>query len=371
VSCVLFNEHLTQDGKKIIEITLNAEKALNALAFEMIKLIQPALERYRNDDTVAAIILDSTGEKAFCAGGDIVSLYHMLQKEEGVTDAIDYFSSEYYLDYSIHTYPKPIIAWGAGIVMGGGLGLLSGCSHRVVTQSTMIAMPEVTIGLYPDVGASWFLNRCPGRTGLFLGITGQRINGADAKFIGIADRQLDNEQKAEFLTQLLNADLADNNSAHSQINQILKQLESHSQASAQSSPVREHFDLIQTLTDVDSAYGFVDSLLNLETDDSWVNKAQKAVKHGSPLSIAMIYRQLQSTSHLSLKEAFISELALTTQCCAIGEIKEGVRALLVDKDGKPDWHFKRIDLVEEEFLDKMFADPFAGDKQFENILLAM
>ena len=357
MSCVLFNEHLTGDGYKVIEILLNAEKSLNALAFDMIKLIQPALDRYKEDDSVIAIILDSAGDKAFCAGGDVVSLYHMLQKEQGLKEAVDYFTGEYHLDYTLHTYPKPIIAWGAGIVMGGGLGLLCGCSHRVVTQSTMIAMPEVTIGLYPDVGASWFLNRCPGRTGLFLGTTGQRMNGADAKFIGIADRLLDNQQKSAFMTQLLEVKITDNQSAHRAINGLLKSLENASQASQQSSPVREHFDLIQQLTDVDSAAQFVAGLINYETADSWINKAQKAVGHGSPLSVAMIYRQLQSTQHLSLKEAFTAELALTTQCCAIGEIKEGVRALLVDKDGQPNWRYKHIDLVEDSFLDQMFTEP--------------
>jgi enoyl-CoA hydratase/carnithine racemase len=358
VSCVLFTEHQTVDGKKIVEITLNAERALNALAFEMIKLIQPALDKYRHDDSVVAIILDSVGDKAFCAGGDVVSLYHTLQKESGAAFATQYFSAEYYLDHDIHTYPKPIIGWGAGIVMGGGLGLLSGCKHRIVTETTMVAMPEVTIGLYPDVGASWFLNRSPGRTGMFLGITGQRMNGADAKFIGIADRQLDNSQRPTLIAQLLNCDWSDESAANNNISNILRTLENDSENRKQVSLVREHFDLIQQLTDVDSAADFVNALQNLETDDSWLIKAQKAVRHGSPMSIAMIYRQLQATKHLSLKEAFMSELALSAQCCIQGEIAEGIRALLVDKDGKPNWQFKSVEEVDQAFLDQMFTAPW-------------
>jgi len=354
VSCVLLTEHQTFDGRKVIEITLNAPRSLNALSLEMINIIQPALDSYRDDDSVVAIILDGSGEKAFCAGGDVVSLYHSLQQEGGGELAKNYFEAEYRLDYTIHTYPKPIIGWGAGIVMGGGLGLLAGCHYSVVTETTMIAMPEVTIGLYPDVGASWFLNRCPGRTGLFLGMTGQRINAADAKYLGIAQRQLDNAQRPEFIEQLLAADLASN--AHASINQILRGLENISEAQLQISPVREHFDLIQTLTDVDSANEFVKNLLALELDDSWVNKAQKAVAHGSPMSIAMIYQQLALSKHLSLKQVFMAELALSVQCCVVGELAEGVRALLIDKDGAPKWRFKQVEQVEQAFLDQLF-DP--------------
>ena len=358
MSCVIFKEHPTACGKKIVEITLNAERALNALAYEMIELIAPALERYRNDDNIAAIILDSVGEKAFCAGGDVVSLYHALQEDSGVEFASRYFTNEYHLDYQIHTYPKPIIAWGAGIVMGGGLGLLSGCSHRIVTETTMIAMPEVTIGLYPDVGASWFLNRAPGRSGLFLGITGQRINAADAKFVGIADRLLDNDQKAQFMGELLSANWQNSEHSDDIINAILRPLEAQSDTKNQCSLVREHYDLIEQLTDVDNVAELMTNIKTLETEDKWLIRAQKAIAHGSPMSIAMIYRQFYAAKHYSLKEAFISELALSTQCCAIGEIAEGIRALLVDKDGQPNWQFKCVEDVTDEFLDQMFSSPW-------------
>jgi len=355
MSCVLFKEHVTNDNHKIIEIILNAEKSLNALSFEMVKLLLPALEAYRTDDSVVAIVLDGSGEKAFCAGGDVVNLYKALQTSEGEQFATDYFTGEYKLDYIIHTYPKPIIAWGAGIVMGGGLGLLSGCAHKVVTQTTMIAMPEVTIGLYPDVGASWFLNKCPGRTGLFLGITGQRINASDAKYLGIADRLLDNEQRSDLFSKLLAAPWQQEQVDTALINNILRELEANSTTSAQSSAVQDHYQIIQQLTDVDSAAEFVEKLSSIDTDDSWLNKAQKSVSHGSPMSIAMIYRQLNASKFMSLKEAFISELSLSVQCCVIGELAEGVRALLVDKDGSPQWQFKTVESVDNTMLDRLFA----------------
>ncbi len=358
MSCVLFKEHQTSDGKKIVEIILNAEKSLNALSLEMIKLIHPALDAYQADADVVAILLSGSGERAFCAGGDVVSLYHGLQTATAAEFATEYFSAEYQLDYAIHTYPKPIIVWGAGIVMGGGLGLLSGCQFRVVTPSTMLAMPEVTIGLYPDVGASWFLNKCPGRVGLFLGMTGQRFNAADAKFIGIADRQLDDEQKSTFMNQLVTANWSSNISADVVVDGILKKLEQQSVAIEQSSLVSEHYELIQQLTDVTNADQFVNNLRGLETTDKWVNKAQKAVAHGSPLSIAMIYQQFKVSKHWSLKEAFMAELSLSVQCCIQGELAEGIRALLVDKDGQPNWRYKTVASVDQVVLDKMFTAPW-------------
>ncbi len=358
MSCVIFKEHVTTAGEKIIEIVLNAERSLNALSLDMIKLIQPALDQYRDDDSVIALMLDSVGEKAFCAGGDVVNLYHALKEPEGVEFAADYFGAEYRLDFSLHTYPKPIIVWGAGIVMGGGVGLFSGCSHRVVTQSTMIAMPEVTIGLYPDVGASWFLNKCPGRVGLFLGITGQRINGADAKYIGIADRQLDNQQKSAMIEQLLEATYSDSFDTTAVIDTVLKGLEKTSEAQRQISAVREHYDQIQALTDVNNVIDLMANLKAFKSDVVWLQKAQKAAAHGSPMSTAIIFRQLKNSQHLSLKQAFLSEMALSVQCCIKGDLAEGVRALLVDKDGKPNWRFKSVEEVDALFLDEMFSLPW-------------
>ena len=202
MSCVLFNEFPTADGNKIVEIQLNAERSLNALTLDMIDLIQPKLDAWKEDDSVVCVLFDSAGEKAFCAGGDVVNLYKSMVGEGDPNFPTDFFTREYILDHTIHTYPKPIICWGNGIVMGGGMGLMNGCSHRVVTEKTHMAMPEVTIGLYPDVGGSWFLNHMPGRTGLFLGLTGNRMNAADALFLGLADRFIASELRGQVVEKL-------------------------------------------------------------------------------------------------------------------------------------------------------------------------
>ncbi len=358
MSAVLFTDHPTRDGKRIVEICLNAEKSLNALTLEMIDLIQPKLDACKEDDSVVAILIDGAGEKALCAGGDVVSLYKSMAGGGDPDFPEQFFTREYQLDYTLHTYPKPIICWGSGIVMGGGMGLMSGCSHRVVTETTMMAMPEVTIGLYPDVGGTWFLNRTPGRTGLFLGLTGARMNAADALFLGMADRFLKAEQRGALLERLSHETWEGDLNAV--VSRVMRDLEDDvwDERQQMESPVRTHFDLIQDITDQDTVEEIIETLLAVETDDKWVIKAQKAISHGSPLAVQMIYRQLQNTKHMSLKEVFESELVLSVQCCRHREFPEGVRALLVDKDGKPDWTFKTIHDVETAFLDELFVSPW-------------
>ncbi len=358
MSCVLFNEHPTRDGHLILEIHLNSERSLNALTKEMIDLILPRLDEAAADDRVKAILLNSAGEKAFCAGGDVVNLYNSIMSEENSAFPLDYFTAEYTIDYSIHTFPKPVICWGSGYVMGGGMGLMNGCSHRVVTQTSHLAMPEVTIGLYPDVGGSFFLNRMPGRTGLFLGLTGNPIYAADALFLGLADRFVDAAKLPDLIESLQAADWSAD--AHTSVTRVLRQLE---QSSAKlfraDSPIQDHFDFIQRITDQDSLEELMQAMHDLESEDPWIQRSKKAITHGSPLSIHLIAEQLKRCRYLSLKEVFMAELALSVQCCRQREFPEGVRALLVDKDGKPDWTYKRVSEVDAEFVQQFFESPFA------------
>ena len=357
MSCVLFNEYPTQDGKKIVEISLNAERSLNALTLDMIDLIQPKLDEWKDDNSVVAVILDSAGEKAFCAGGDVVNLYKSMTGDGAASFPEEFFTREYTLDYTIHTYSKPIICWGSGIVMGGGMGLMNGCSHRVVTETSHMAMPEVTIGLYPDVGGSWFLNHMPGRTGLFLGLTGNPMNAADSLFLGLADRFVAAELR-DVMVERLQAESWDADPT-SAVNRVLRALESESQPQFNSdSPVQNHYDFIQSVTDQDSVEAIVDALSAVESDDKWVNRSKKAIGHGSPLAINLIQRQMEVTSQMSLKEVFCAELVLSVQCCKHREFPEGVRALLVDKDGSPQWTFKTLADVDQAKVAEFFVSPW-------------
>lgn len=357
MSCVLFNEHPTNDGNLILEVHLNSERSLNALTLEMIELILPRLDQAAADERIKAVLLTSAGEKAFCAGGDVVNLYKSITNEANSSFPVDYFTAEYTIDYRIHTFPKPFICWGSGYVMGGGMGLMNGCSHRVVTQTSHLAMPEVTIGLYPDVGGSFFLNRMPGRTGIFLGLTGNPIYAADALFLGLADRFIDAAKLPQLISSLVEADWSAD--AYTCVNQVLRQLEQQSQAVLRTdAPIQDHFDFIQQITDQDSLDDLMQAMHELESEDPWIQRSKKAITHGSPLSVHIIAEQLKRCRHLSLKEVFMAELELSVQCCRHREFPEGVRALLVDKDGKPDWSYKTVSSVDEAFVQQFFTSPW-------------
>ena len=162
-------EELPANAGHIGRVTLNVPGTLNSLTLEMVDLLQAQLDKWRDDERIAAVFIEGSGDKAFCAGGDVQALHRSAVETPGgpCEYAEDFFTREYRMNYTLHTYPKPLVCWGHGIVMGGGLGVMAGCSHRVVTETTRIAMPEVTIALFPDVGGSWFLNHMPGSTACF------------------------------------------------------------------------------------------------------------------------------------------------------------------------------------------------------------
>ncbi|MDO9024349.1 enoyl-CoA hydratase/isomerase family protein, partial [Zwartia sp.] len=204
---VLLQELSCADASKIAIAQLNAPKTLNGLSLDMTRILARQLEQWALDASVAVVILKGAGDKAFCAGGDLHSLHHSMManasgKPEDNHYAATFFAEEYALDYRIHTYPKPILVWGDGIVMGGGMGLMMGASHRVVTETTRMAMPEISIGLFPDVGGTWLLNRLPGHAGLFLGLTGAQLHASDALFAGMADYHVLREKWTVLLSAL-------------------------------------------------------------------------------------------------------------------------------------------------------------------------
>ncbi|NYT74118.1 enoyl-CoA hydratase/isomerase family protein [Halomonas sp. QX-2] len=362
MSSVLFTEHPTQDGHVIAEIKLNAERSLNALTLAMCEEMLPRLRDWANDERVVAVLLDSAGEKAFCAGGDVVNLYKTITGEGDPSFPERFFETEYRLDFLLHTYPKPVICWGNGIVMGGGMGLLSASSHRIVTETSRLAMPEVTIGLYPDVGASWFLNRLPNGAGRFLAMTGCQINAPDAVHLGLADRCIASHHRDAMLQQLTDASwgAGENTDAHGVVNRIMRELEQTSQPifTELEAPVYQHSPLIRELMDHDSVEQVVAAITAVKSDNKWFVKAQKTLAHGSPVSVKLIDEQLKRAKHMSLAEVFQSEMALSVQCCRHREFPEGVRALLIDKDGQPAWTYPDVASVEKSFIDELLASPW-------------
>jgi enoyl-CoA hydratase/carnithine racemase len=358
-SVVLFETLPSTSGKKIAIATLNAEKSLNSLSLAMVDRLHPQLTAWENDATIACVILRGEGAKAFCAGGDVVQLYQSACAKDDV--AAQFFEREYRLDHQIHVYKKPLIVWGNGIVMGGGLGLMSGASHRVVTESSRIAMPEVTIGLYPDVGGTWFLNRTPGRTGLFLALTGASINAADALFIGLADRFIAHEKYAAVVAALTATqwDLAIEKHA-GQVSHVLRELERDCLPQLPASPVRIHFDLIQQLCDGDDIDAIVANILGWSGDDKWLQRAVKTLATGCPTTIHLVDQQFKRGKNLSLREAFQLELILSINCMRYENFREGVRALLIDKDNQPKFVPATLAEVKADFIAAHFDAPWGN-----------
>lgn len=358
---VLFTEVATSDGHAIGFAQLNAPKSLNALSLEMIRLLDDRLQRWERDPEIACVVLHATGDKAFCAGGDVRSLYRAIA-EQGASAtnpvALSFFSEEYRLDYRIHTYTKPVIAWASGIVMGGGLGLLAGASHRVVTETSRIAMPEITIGLFPDVGGSYFLRRMPGRMGLFVALTGASLNAHDAIVARLGDHFVLSSHFEE-LGERLRSARWQSAGIHNRatVSEILSTLAVSSTTSLPVSNLQRHAATIDELCAGTDLGAIVDRIVRGGAEDEWLQRAAKSLATGSPSTMALIWELRKRAESLSLADVFRLELIVAMQCCAHPDFSEGVRALLIDKDGKPRWTPERLDAVTPAWLAEHFAEP--------------
>lgn len=359
---VLFEELTTASGHRIGVATLNSEKSLNALSLAMIQQLQPQLQAWQQDHNIVAVWLQGAGEKAFCAGGDIVAMYTAMRAQPGelVAEVADFFSQEYRLDYLIHTFNKPLLVWGHGIVMGGGMGLMNGGSHRIVTERSLLAMPEVTIGLYPDVGATRFLNDMPAGCGLFLGLTGAHLNAADAQFLNLADHFLHSSQRAEALTTMtaLEWQSGEHGAANCQrVTEALQKLAATATEQPESQ-VQAQLATIQQWTNADDVEQVVAHILSYQGDDKWLGRARANLAHGCPLTAHIVWNQLAHGSDLSLADCFRLELTLSTNCAVRGDFAEGIRALLIDKDKQPKWQHENVAAVTAAELDNYFKSPW-------------
>lgn len=359
---VLFTELAGRNGQRIGEITLNVPATLNSLTLEMVELMLDKLEAWKGDDGLVAIVIRGSGEKAFCAGGDVQALYRSATANPGgpCTDAETFFTREYRLDHALHVYPKPLVCWGHGIVMGGGMGVFSGCKHRVVTEKTRIAMPEVSIALFPDVGGSYFLNRMPGHSGAFLALTGASINAGDCLFGSLGDYFILNEHYGMVLEALQVAQWQESDNAANQARcrQVLESIAAECSEQLPVGNVEANMAQIDALFVDESPLAVIDAILGIDSDHEWMNKARDGLAYGSPLNSLLIYRQLQQSKGKTLAEVFQSEIVLATNIVRYPEFTEGVRALLIDKDRKPDWRYKTQAEVPADVIDSFFRAPW-------------
>ncbi|MCX7553825.1 enoyl-CoA hydratase/isomerase family protein [Marinicella sp. S1101] len=339
------------------KIVMDKPKALNALSTDMIEAMQATLDKWAENDAVKVVWIEGAGDKAFCAGGDVVMLYHSMKETAAgkiPQKAHEFFTKEYHLDQTIHEYPKPVIVYADGIVMGGGLGVAVGGSHRIVTERSMIAMPEVTIGLYPDVGASWFFNRMPGKCAEFLGMTGARMNAADALFTKLADFAVATDDLADMQLAILESD-----GSHDGITQAIQA--SQMEQRVHESQLWVNYELINELMAPTDLVDVVQQFKDLETEDKWLGFAAKALIGGCPMTLHLVREQITRAKHMSLKEVFAMELIMSTHCVMHPDLAEGIRALLIDKDGQPQWSATSVDEISTEQVQVFFQQPNLGN----------
>jgi enoyl-CoA hydratase len=327
---------ITLHDGRIGRIRLNRPKALNALDQQMIRTITAALQAWRDNPYVHAVVIEGTGDRAFCAGGDIRALrQHQLDGNRAPVDA--FFTEEYALNRMIAAYPKPYIALIDGICMGGGIGVSIYGAYRVATEHAMFAMPETAIGFFPDIGATFFLPRLPGMLGTYLGLTGARIQGADAVHAGIATQFT---PRAEL--PALAADLARDGIA----------------ALARHAAPLPGFTLQDQRSAIDTIFAADDIsaiLRGLEVDaSSWARKTIEALRTVSPSALAWTLRILRAGAHRTLEQCLDAEFALTRTTMRHADFIEGVRAMVVDKDRAPKWRPATIEDLRDADIAALF-----------------
>lgn len=336
-------------------LTLNSPATLNALTEKMIVVMRSSLERWAADDRICVVVIRGAGERSFCAGGDIRDLYGSLTGAKTADTAFSVFRHEYELDYTLHRFPKPVIGIGHGIIMGGGLGLFSACRYRLLTPDASLAMPEISIGLFPDVGASWFLNRLPGRLGLFMGLTGARLNITDALRVGLADMALPDDGPQNLITQLQDQRWSGHQASDdSRLLRLLNQLEVSDYRKLPTSHLEAHEKAIAHLCAGSDLPKIINQLLMAHIDDEWWRTCMKTLEGGNPLSAWLLWNQLGKAQQMSLKDIFRMELAMVWECLRRPDLTEGIRARLIDRDHTPQWSSTSIRDVPEDVIEAHF-----------------
>jgi enoyl-CoA hydratase len=324
-------------------VTLNRPKALNALTLTMVRAMTPQMRAWAKDDAVKAVVVRSAGDRGFCAGGDIRALYESGRDKTPYASA--FWREEYQLNTLIKEFPKPYVALLQGIVMGGGVGLSVHGSHRVACETTTFAMPESGIGLFPDVGGTWFLPRLPGRSGLYLALTGARLKAADIRHLGIATHIAPYADLDAIVARLAETDDAD------------VVLTSYAAPPADA-PIAPFMEDIDRLFDGNSVEDVLD---RLDADPSqWAAQTAATIRTKSPTSLKIAFRQMIEGAALPFRDCMRLEFRLTERIQQGHDFYEGVRATIIDKDGAPRWKPASLAEVSAAMIDAYFA-PFTQE----------
>jgi enoyl-CoA hydratase/carnithine racemase len=338
---VLFEEWATANPALRIGVaTLNRPKQLNAITLEMCELLLKQLRQWASNSSIVAVVLKGAGEKGFCAGGDVAEVIRQVRK--GGDDCYEYgdlfFTVEYELDLLIHRYPKPFISYSHGVCMGGGVGLVAGASHRIVSDRSKIAMPEIHIGLFPDVGGGYFLNRVPGGAGKLMAITGMIINEADALFANLADFFVPQEEIDHLWSVLKSVEWSTSSTAnHALLTDAFLALQRKYHLGLPHSNLRQYFDAIRFIMYQSSVEKIRDSLLTAAQEDPYFAPMANNLVNGSPTGAMVALEYLHRSRTMSIEQVLALDLVLAKQYQRRHDFSEGVRALLIDKDKQPKW----------------------------------
>ncbi|WP_151449196.1 enoyl-CoA hydratase/isomerase family protein [Lacisediminimonas profundi] len=331
-------------------LTLNRPEALNALSLDMIRAITQALRNWRDDDSIDLVLLRSSSERAFCAGGDI-RFFHRVASggpRDGSALLEDFFTEEYWLNHLIHTYPKPTVALMDGIVMGGGMGISQGASMRIVTERTRMGMPEVSIGLFPDVGGGYFLSRAARRTGHDLALTGRVIDAADALYAGLADRAVRSTALAGIVDVLARAKPGKRLDALAQhLDQPDAKIECATGVFGNNIDALEHHFSHDDLPSI---------LASLRADDGdYARTAIELMAQRSPLMMCVTLEQLRRAQDMSVAQCLRMERTMIRRSFEGTEVLEGIRSRVIDKDHAPRWQHDSAAGVQPEAIARYFV----------------
>jgi enoyl-CoA hydratase len=353
------SERIIRDGDVIVRelgslrrMTLNRPKALNAITLDMAVTMTAYMREWADDPAAGAVMLDAAGGRAFAAGGDIRALYDAAKSGDPLPER--FWATEYHLNVLIARYRKSVIAIMDGVVMGGGVGLASHAAHRIVTERSSVAMPEVGIGFFPDVGVAFLLARAPGALGTYLMLTGDRVGAADAIYCGLADIHIPTAKLADVPAALAGCHTAE---------AVRERLDAMATAPA-TGRLHEARSWIDRCFGADDVAAIVERLRRRGDDES-IHVALGALEKASPTSLKVTLRNARSALSFSgVEQSFQQDYRIALACIAGHDFIEGIRAAIVDKDRNPAWRPARLEEVTEAVVERHFKPVGALELKF-------
>ncbi|KAH7152225.1 ClpP/crotonase-like domain-containing protein [Dactylonectria estremocensis] len=341
-------------------VMLNRPKKLNSLNGSMIRKIVPRMIEWEKSDMANVIVMKGAGEKSLCAGGDVAALAdYNKESEDGWKKSADYFALEYKLDHYIATYQKPYIAFMDGITMGGGVGLSAHAPFRIATEKTMFAMPETTIGFFPDVGASFFLPRMNGSVGTYLALTSERVSGANVFYSGLATHYLHSTSLPDLEARLAELRFRDSDDYAARLALINETLEEFSTGLPYDQPIRLGGEVRKAIDRCFNKNNINDIIIALEAErgptEEWAQKQLATLQKRSPTAVHVALRQMRVSGKWDIAETFQKEHQIATKFMQHHDFTEGVTALLVRKE-KPVWQPESLAAVGAQNVSKPFFE---------------